>query len=173
MTGKRWIFACMILASCSRAEQVTDKRYVDLKGFFREEATRLEKLKSKVSKTVSRNGVSESRVNMSPNWSTEFSLFTESDINKPAWNDSYMVRNTSNTTSYTALNNKLRTRSIFIKKNKSGSITDLVMVNITKNYLYSASEELRYIPDSMYRIVKKQEVILLGNNSYEISGIFK
>ncbi len=173
MTGRRWIFACLILASCSGAEQVSDRRYVDLKGFFRDEAIRLEKLKFKVSKTVSRNGVSESRRNISPNWDTELSLFAESDINKPAWSDSYMVRNTSSTTSYTALDDKLRTRSIHIKKNKSGSITELVMVNITKNYLYSASEELRYIPDSLYRIIKKQEVILLGNNSYEISGIFK
>jgi hypothetical protein len=127
----------------------------------------------KVDKTVSRNSVSENRENISPNWDAEFSMFAESDINKPAWTDSYTVRTDSSGTSYTAIDNKLRTRSIRLKKNKSGSIIEVAVVNLTKNYLYSSSEELLYIPDSLYRILKKQDVILLGNNSYEISGIFK
>ena len=173
MIGKRLIFACLILASCSGTEKGTGIKYQDLKEFFHEEAIRLEKQKARVNKTVSRNGVSESRENVSPDWDTELSLFTGSDINKPAWTDSYTVRNHSSSTSYTALDSKLRTRSILIKKNKSGRIIELAVVNRTKNYLYSSSEELLYIPDSLYRIIKKQDVILLGNNSYEISGIFK
>ena len=172
MTGKRLIFVFFILASCGRTETVPERKYLDLKGFFTDEVNHLKKLKIKVNKTVSRNGISESKVNISPDWDTELSLFSESDINKPAWSNSYVVRNKGGSTSYTAVDSKLRTRSILIRKNKNGRIDRLSIVNRTKNHLYSSSEELLYIPDSLYQIIKKQDVLFLGNNSYKISGFF-
>jgi hypothetical protein len=172
MTGWRLIFLFLVLASCT-TEKVTERRYVDLKGFVTEEVSRLGKSKTKVNKTVSRNGSSESKESISPDWDTELSLFSESDINKPAWSNSYVVSENNNSTSYTATDSKLRTRSILIRKNRDGGIAQLSIVNSTKNYLYSSSEELLYIPDSLYQIIKKQDVLLLGNNSYKISGFFK
>ena len=173
MSVKKLAVACLIFASCSGAEQVRERKFVDIHGYVSDEIKHLEKQKVSVNKTVSRNGVSESKKNFSPDWNTELTLFSDSDINKPAWRDSYRVDSDSNQTSYTALDNKLRTRSILIKKNNSGKITELAIVNRTSNYLYSSSEELLYIPDSLYRIIKKQDVILLGKNNYEISGFFQ
>ncbi len=146
---------------------------MDLKGFFEQEAIRLSKTSATVEKTVSRNGISESKKDISPDWNIELSLFTESDINKPAWKDSYRISKDSTGTSYIALDNKLRTRSIRIRKNRQGDLSELVIFNRIANNLYSSTEELKYIPDSLYRIIKTQDVILLGNNNYEISGIFR
>lgn len=173
MTNRLLIFSLLVFASCGEKEKVPQRRYIDMKGFFTNEVSRLDKLNTKVNKTVSRNGVSESKVNISPDWNMELSLFSESDINKPAWSNSYIVRNDGGSTLYTATDNKLRTRSISIARNKNGRITRLSIVNSTTNYLYNSSEELLYIPDSLYRIVKKQDVLLLGKNSYKISGFFK
>jgi hypothetical protein len=158
--------------SCGPVQQKREKRYTDVAGFFQMEIERLQKQKLKVHKKVSRNGDSEYRENLSPNWSTELSLFAESDINKPAWRNSYQTRKVGDAITYTALDSNLRTRSITIRRNKKGKIDELVVVNQTQNYLYTAFEKLYYYPDSLYRIIKKQKVVLLGNNSYEISGIF-
>jgi len=173
MTNNRWLSACFLFISCTQPEPATVRRYFDLEGYFEQEIIRLEKQNSNVIKTVSRNGLAEKKDNISPNWITELSLFVESDINKPAWSDSYMIRSGKSSTTYTALESKLRTRSMLIRRNKGGNIKQIVLFNSTKNYLYSASEELHYIPDSLYSIKKKQDVILLGSNSYEISGSFK
>ncbi len=173
MSVKKLALACFIFASCSGAGKVEERRFPDIKGFFSDEVRRLEKQKITVNKTVSRNGVSESKENFSPDWNIELSLFSESDINKPAWSDSYMASKDSSYITYTALDSKLRTRSIMIKKNIRGRLVELAVVNNTSNYLYNSSEELLYIPDSIYRIIKKQDVILLGKNNYEISAVFQ
>lgn len=173
MNGLRVIFLILLISSCQGPEQVQEKKYVDLKAFFTDEISRLSKQKITVDKTVSRNGISESKKNIAPDWETELSLFLESDINKPAWSNSYLVDNNNDIISYTSADTKLRTRSIRITKNMKGHIEEVSIVNSTKNPLYASSEELLYIRDSLYQIIKKQDVFLLGNNNYKISGFFK
>ncbi|MGB4397769.1 MAG: hypothetical protein WBJ10_00265 [Daejeonella sp.] len=173
MIGKKLTLACLLFAACSGTEQVREqKKYYDIKEFFSAEIKRLEKQDASVNKTVSRNGVSETKANFTPSWATELALFTDSDINKPAWRDSYNIQSDSLSTSYTTLDNDLRTKSIHIKKDNTGKLSEIRIVNSTSNYLYNSTEELHYIPDSLYRIVKKQDVILLGKNNYEITGVF-
>ncbi len=173
MVSKSMLIAILFLVACQGVEEKPSKKYMDLKGFFEQESARLSKARASVEKTVSRNGISERKKNMVPNWDAELNLFIESDINKPAWRDSYRIAGDSTIINYTAIDQKLRTRSIKIRKDRQGVLKDLIIVNRTQNSLYSSTEELRYSPDSIYRIVKKQDVILLGNNNYEISGIFK
>ena len=173
MVSRLLFFALIALVSCSEPHQRTSAKYLDLQTFFKNEATRLKHLSARVDKTVNRNGISESRKNISPNWNVELSLFIESDINKPAWVDGYRISKVGMDTHYTAIDSNLRTRSISIKQNESGKLIDLAVLNKTTNSLYSSVEELRYIPDSLYRIVKRQDVVLLGKNSYEITGFFK
>lgn len=144
---------------------------MDLKGFFTSEAKRLKQGQVKVDKTVSRNGISESREGIIPDWEREVQLFTESDINKPAWNKSYKVTASDSAILYSVLDSGLRTRSVSIRKDNQGRIREISISNSTRNELYQTSEELTYIPDSMYRIVKKQDVIILGRNEYEIKGL--
>lgn len=172
MIFKKLALVCFMFVSCQEAEQVGKSRFQDIKEYFSEEVNRLEKQKTTVNKTVRKNGISETQENISPVWATELSLFSESDINKPAWRESYSVHKNSTIISYTALDNKLRTRTIRIKTNKMGKLIELAVVNRTKNYLYTSSEQLLYIPDSLYSIIKMQNVILLGKNSYEIIGFF-
>ncbi|MES3017229.1 MAG: hypothetical protein V4721_05600 [Bacteroidota bacterium] len=173
MTVWRLIFVLILFSSCGTEGKAPESTYADIKGYFHKESNRLSKSKAKVNKTVSRNGVSETKENISPEWDTELSLFAESDINKPAWSNSYNVSHENGDILYTANDSKLRTRSVRIAKNQQGRITKLYILNSTKNYLYSSSEELLYMPDSLYQIIKKQDVLLIGNNSYKISGFFR
>lgn len=167
------ILMALILASCNGAEQRSAPGYIDLRKFFEDESIRFEKSKVKIDKSVSRNGVSERKKNISVDWKNEFSLFIESDINKPAWRNSYSITADSLHVLYAALDSNLRTRSILLKKDAQGRLIQVSILNRTRNSLYNSTETLSYVTDSMYAILKHQDIVLLGSNDYEITGILR
>lgn len=163
----------LVISACSQPEEeIKRNTYADLKGFFDAEASRLVKSDPLIKKTVARNDVSETRELKGIDWKTELSLFAESDINKPAWKDSYKVTNLPGRVSYKATDSSLRTREISINKDSKGKITKVTILNQSNNMLYSTTEQLMYIPDSLYQISKKQQVIVIGDNRYYINGEF-
>jgi hypothetical protein len=169
---KPLLLSLLFFTACTAPENKSPKKYMDLKGFFEQESLRLSQTGASVDKTVSRNGRSERKKKVIPKWEAELNLFAESDVNKAAWMQSYRIAQDSNVTSYIALDNKLRTRLIKIRKNRQGVLQNLVIINRTSNNLYHSTEELVYNPGFSYRIVKKQDVFLLGSNHYEISATF-
>ncbi|MDB5156998.1 MAG: hypothetical protein JWR50_1705 [Mucilaginibacter sp.] len=159
-----------LLPSCKPdAIQDSAPNYFDLKGYFNKEILRLSKHNHPVLKTVTHNDISETKkVNISK-WDLELNLFIQSDINKPAWRDSYTVQNTGNAIFYRAKTPDLKTRLIVVNK-KDNKIKWILIYNSTKNILYQTTEKLSYFPDSVYIIQKYQKVRLLGANNYVIKG---
>jgi hypothetical protein len=159
--------------SCNRdsGKSSTDKNYFDLKGYFKADSIRLTKLNPLINKTVVHNKVSETKKVHIPNWGTELSLFTGSDINKPAWKASYKVQETDNFLIYKAKDPQLKTRDIIIKR-EGNKIKWILIFNHTKNVLYETVEKLSYFPDSLYLIQKTQRVRVLGTDTYSIKGSF-
>jgi hypothetical protein len=161
----------VFLAACKQAEEKpTTLVYTDIKAFFESEATRLTKNKTLVNKTIHQNGSSESKNKISINWQDELNLFISSDINKPAWKDSYKIINDSSRTSYYSIDSGLRTKEVHINTDINGKPTRFYIKNINKNKLYESTEVLIYIPDSAYSIEKNQSVFLLGKNNLFIEA---
>src|ERR1700761_455098 len=83
-----WLFILLIvlLPSC-KPDNIQDgsaPKYFDLDGYFKADAARLTKLNHPILKTVTHNGITETkRVNIK-DWNAELNLFRQSDINKPA-----------------------------------------------------------------------------------------
>jgi hypothetical protein len=146
-------------------------KYFDLKGYFKTDSTRLSKLNPLINKTIVNNTVSETKKVHIPDWGTELSLFTESDINKPAWKTSYTVQATTDFLIYKAKDPALTTRDIIIKRD-GDKIKWILIFNHTKNLLYETEEKLSYFPDSLYLIEKLQRVKLMGTDKYTIRGSF-
>lgn len=159
------------LSSCAEPDvKSTQKHYTDIKGFVESEVNRLSKSNIRVNKTVVQNGISESLSNIAVNWKNELALFSESDINKSAWKDSYKVIEKKESTEYQTLDSNLRTKQIIIRFNKNKKPVYLQIKNQTNNSLYKTNETLTYIPDSAYTVIKDQKVLFLGKNRYEIKG---
>lgn len=173
INSRTLILLMLTLVSCAEPAERSVRSYMDIKGFFESEASRLTEKSARVNKTVRRNEVSETKNGLSVDWKNELALFIESDINKPAWRDSYKIIEDSSSISYMALDTALRTRSIHIQKGPNGRLLHISINNETKNNLYQSSEALSYAPDSSYTIKKNQAVLLLGNNMYTITGILK
>lgn len=167
-----YIFLIILMSSCKQTEvKPSEAVYEDIKTYFESEAKRLSQNKTLVNKTIEQNGTSEHRNQISVNWQDELSLYMASDINKPAWKDSYDVKKDSTQISYLAQDPNLKTQIIKIQKDNQGNIKKIHISNRTQNYLYESTEELIYIPDSIYSIRKKQNVILLGENSLFIKSL--
>jgi hypothetical protein len=166
------LYFILMLPACKPAiKPNAHPQYFNVKAFFDKEAKRLTALKKPVLKTVYHNGATESKKLSIDNWDTEFGLFSGSDINRPAWVNSYSVINEGNILIYKANDPELTTREILIKQ-VNGKVVYMLIYNYTKNPLYTNSEELTYFPDSLYQINKVQTVRLLGTNKYQIKGFF-
>src|SRR5665213_1962489 len=92
----------MLLQTACKPDIKEKSKYFDIRGYFTADASRLNKLNLQVLKTVTHNGISEGKTIHIDNWARELDLFIGSDINKPAWKDSYTVINEGNLLVYRA-----------------------------------------------------------------------
>ncbi|AMR33876.1 hypothetical protein A0256_21745 [Mucilaginibacter sp. PAMC 26640] len=171
-TGALALLCCGYACKPEIKETGASVKYFDLKEYFRSDSARLAVLNPEITKTVSHNGDSETKKMHIPNWGREFGLFKSSDINKPAWKDSYTVQLTGDSLiSYKAKFPELKTREIVIRKSK-GKVISVAITNDVHNLLYQTIEKLTYVPNSYYLIEKKQHVKVMGENDYLIKGVF-
>jgi len=150
----------VFLAACGTREDSKNVpgRYFDVRGYFKKEATRLQKQNPTIEKTVSQNTELEKKQLRITNWETELELFSESDINKPAWKNSYLIKKSGSEVEYISTDNQLRTRKISIHYSEKGTVDRITILNKASNLLYTSTEKLSYYPDSLYTINKKQNV---------------
>lgn len=170
------------LASCAQAPPVATKATVqlpfyDLKTYFQNEITRLDKANLSVQKEVQINAESEVQQLDGLNYEQELKLFTNSDINKMAWFDKYEIDSTFENRAlsalqYTALDEDLKTKSIQI--NFSANEIDRVIIeNSTESFIASSKQLLEYHPKSGYNITTSQKTKLGKNQAVSIAVQFK
>jgi hypothetical protein len=162
------ILALTCVACGNKRTKALPDVYFNVQQYFEQEGLRLDKAGVSVLKTVSRNSTRETR-RVKVNWTDELRLFAESDINKPAWRNSYKKMVSPGKIEYLATDDKLRTRRIEILQKDMRPIA-LHIVNRTSNFLYTSTEDLVYYPDSSYQIQKIQNVRFLGTNNYRVTG---
>jgi hypothetical protein len=147
-------------------------KYFNVKAFFAAETARLQKNNEPVFKTISYNGGTESKTVKIKNWKQELDFFQSSDINKPAWKNSYAVANYADEIIYRAKDPDLKMREMIVKS-ENHVVKYIFIFNSAKNILYQTTEKLSYFPDSAYIIEKAQRVALLGASVYKVKGVFK
>jgi hypothetical protein len=165
------LMVALWLAACHPdVKETAALKYFDIKGYFAKDSIFLTRLNKPVFKTVTHNGVTESKEVHIANWGQELSLFKEADINRPAWKNSYTIIANDDVTLYKAKYPELKMREMIIKTDKN-QVKWILIFNKTKNILYQTTEKLSYFPDSLYLIEKVQKVRLMGINNYRIQGV--
>lgn len=160
------------LTSCKPEVRQSKNSYFNISSYFAGKARDYTKSNFSVIKTVSRNGDTETKTVKITNWPGELSVFSESDINKPSWKNSYKVTASGNFTIYKALEPDLKTQEIILKKQQN-KLVYLMIFNVINNKLFQTKEKLTFYPDSLYSIRRKQHVRFLGTNDYLIEGKLK
>lgn len=169
----KFTIVLFLFSGCSSSsdKQAPEQKYFfDIAGYFKQQASKL--ANKQVIKTASKNNEAETKTLVIKNWEQELQLFSECDINKAAWKDSYKKDSIANTITYSATDPDLRVKSIKISF-ADATPAKIEMNTQSKNLLYHTTENLVFIPDSLYQITKHQKVILLGLNDYKISGLIK
>ncbi|WP_432711742.1 hypothetical protein [Pedobacter sp.] len=170
---KNFFAACSLLfmLSCGHAEQQKQQpqHYFNLKGYFEQEALRLNKKNALVQKTVAVNEAMETKAVHIADWNKEFANFIDADINKSAWQGFFKVTKNKNQEIYTATQEKVIVKKLLITRKENKIVAIKVLLN-TSNYLYQSTDSLSYYPDSLYEISKTQKIRLMGQKKYNIKG---
>jgi len=171
--GLCFLLLATVISSCRPdvKENKANFKYFDIKGYFHADSLRLTGKHPLITKTVSHNGIAQTKKVYISNWGNEFAPFINSDINKPAWRESYTVTRGTGVQIYSAKTPDLKTTKVIISKN-GDKLNWMEIDNHTKNLLYEDYEKLVYYPDSLYSISKWQKVRFLGKNIYLVKGAF-
>lgn len=168
---------CILLffVSCNNSadkKQKNDLTYFDVKGYFEKEAARLSKTNPLINKAVNVNGEEESKSIKISDWKKELTLFSDADINRASWKGLFQLKKSEDLERYTSNNEKVPVKEllVFYKNNKVSGFKILIK---NTNSLYTSIDTLTYYPDSVYQIKKMQNIKLLSEKSYTITGTFK
>jgi hypothetical protein len=158
----------MVLPACK--PEISNNGAFDLRGLLTKDAAKLNKLNPAVIKTVTHNGVAETKTVHISDWAQELGLFIDADINKPSWKSNYKVNDEDSLLVYHAKDPDQKVQLLIIKRSKQKIRWILIYIR-TKNKLYYSAQKLSYFPDSLYRIDMEQRVRVIGTNNYTIQGI--
>lgn len=173
---KKYLVSLFLLQlfSCTPQEnkKVNTATYFDLSGYFEGEAIRLQKTNPTVIKSVVALAKAEQKVTKITDWKTELASFSNADINKASWKGEFITTNNTGNISYATTNPKIPIKKIEIVS-INNKVKSIKIFKATKNYLYTSTDTLIYYPDSLYFIQNLQNIKLLGEKKYQVTGKFK
>lgn len=153
--------------------------YFGLQSYFKNEVNILQNMYNRCSKTVFLNSQRQNREVHNIKWERELALFTDTDLNKPAWRGLFEVSTQANDSikivNYKATNKNIPLQLVTLSYYKSFSEEKPLMVyikNHTHNPIYETTEYLYYNAKKGYTIENQQDVLFVGKNTYKIEGNF-
>ncbi len=167
-----------LLSACSRGAPEAAQRksdFFDLRAFLQKEIQRYAEGKYGMIKEGSVNGKIERDslpVADSLDWVRLFQLMYDSDINKPALRDSYrkeeQMKGEEKIIRYVAVDDRSGVRE-FVIREKDGKVSALFFRLDEDNLVYHSRQRIRYVPDSLYRIEARQQVMLASPDSFFVN----
>jgi len=163
----------LAMSGCGNDDAPASKAvYFDLKAYLAGEISRLKSQNPEVEKTVMVNGSAETRKLRISDWNKELSAFSDADLNKAAWKGLFIVSKAGDTEIYQADEEKVPVKELRVTRTNNRVSAVRVLLR-TRNSLYTSTDTLSYVPDSLYEVRKSQEIRLLNRKNYRITGLFK
>jgi hypothetical protein len=169
------LILCMMLMSCNSGSQTEEiKRYFDLKGLIAKQTERLLTEKPLVVKTIAMADTSETQSIQTIDWTKELEFFTQTDLNKPAYINSYQVDSSSMGVKYVLKENeKLPVKYLNISRvGEEGIAVEALVSN--DNYLYQTERHLKLSLNSNqvtdYQIDGFQKIVFGNKKPFKING---
>lgn len=176
-----FVLLLICLSSCvqeKESEQTEQNIFFSLENYFEAEAERLNKEKTVLDKTISINGKTEQQKIEGIDFHKEFSLFSQSDINKLAWADKYQVdtlfysANVPESIHYTAKEEALKTKEIHLYFKEDQRLDSLQIRSKSETALASNENWLSFKTGKGYHIVTSQENFSGDQTKVEIESVF-
>lgn len=153
----------LLVTACAPEDAAGDietKPFFDLSGYITTETERLSAAKTRVEKTITLNGETETRQLDDINFANDLRLFREADINKPAWTDKYETRTEAlsgshKITTYLAKDSSLIVRRLMMEEDV-GATTKIEIDRKTGTVLSDGKHLLVYEPARGYSVTTQQ-----------------
>lgn len=164
-----------VMLSCTSAsvenQHNTDPEF-DIPTFFKNEIMLLDSTAPKVTKTVLKDSISETKELVVADWQKELASFSAVDLNKPAYQHAYSKDSSANSVTYTFRDPSADLSLVRIDY-EAGAPVAFTIKRQSKNLLYNTEEKLEYVKGKSYSIDKVQTVKLLGSQHYHIKGLIE
>lgn len=171
------IAATVILLQACGQEAPTGKPaaiipFFDLKSFFRQEAEALAGRQPKVYKRLEIDGKTEEQQPQNLNFSEELRLFSDADINRPAWLDKYAVDSLLDNgrlqrLTYRALEEGLKTRELQIDF-LNGEVSEIHIRKQFNTAIANTEQKLEYYPGKGYSVYNRQKTVLQAPQVFKV-----
>jgi hypothetical protein len=166
----------LFFCSCenNKPEKIT-ATYFDLKSYFEKQAAELNANNFKLKKIVLKDEATEEKVFEHPDWNLELKSFSESDINKPSWKNSYVIDSTGDPSAfcvkYMAKDSALKIKSINFCF-EYDSLTFIRIEKRTDDIYYDNITTLNYFPMKAYSIQNSQKISFTKKIVVEVKALF-
>lgn len=165
----------ILLWSCgAESQEGQTKKYFDLKGLIEQQIVLLKTKKPVIEKTIVMSDKSENKQIKAIDWTRELELFTQADLNKPAYIGSYQVDSSAIGVKYTLKTTEnLPIKFLNITKIGENAMEIEALVS-SENYLYQSEKHLKLGLAKMlitdYQIDGFQKVIFGAKKAFKING---
>lgn len=173
------LFTGIFLSGCIERSvpPQTEKFYFDLKGFFEQEASYLYEQNITAEKYLINEKDTQILTLSNINWEKELAPFINSDINKPAWKESYTVDSVLmneklQSIIYSSSEKNLLAKQIQIRF-YNDNVSHVYIENASKNYIYNSAQILSYHVRKGFAIEGEQDIVLGKDLHYKIIVNFK
>ncbi|MEL6970270.1 MAG: hypothetical protein AAFZ63_06840 [Bacteroidota bacterium] len=173
-----------VLSSCNSQDDINQQEddapavFFPLADFIDTEVVRLDSLNLTLAKKVNYQGKEEEQTAETIDFEQELSIFRRADINKPSWIDKYQADSVFQDAqvreaSYQALEEDLEVRSLAVKWDADGVVTEVRIRRENSSALASNEYDLAYFPATGYRITTQQQNRAAEPIAITIEGNFK
>ncbi len=155
------LFLGLVACTPQPAENAEEgKSFFDLRSYIDSEVERLQTAKVKVNKSITLNGVTETKQLDDVNFANDLRLFREADINKPAWREKYRaeVQALSGNhviTTYVTQDSNLMVQQLLVEEDQGVPIR-IEVERKTGTILSDGVHKLAYLPASGYSVKTQQ-----------------
>lgn len=171
----------LVLSACQQESPGTvppsNARFFDLKAYFQQEAKTLSAQQPEVIKRLEIDGKTEEQQPKNLDFNDELRLFTDADINRPAWLDKYSVDSLLDNghlkrLSYKALEEDLKTRELQIDF-QNDKVSEIHILKKFDTAIASTEQKLDYYPGKGYSINNRQKTVMQDPQLFKVEVLFQ
>jgi hypothetical protein len=174
------VFSLVFILGCADNNQSSQKVenlvFFDLKGYFQSEIKDLKNVRN-ITKITEVNGQKETLKLDSIDFESDLKIFSNADINKPAWSDKYSIDSIKNDAghlsklNYKALDPELKIDQLELTF-ENDEVSKVFVSKSLSSAISKVNEKLVYNPKSGYVIERDQEITISGRNDFKVEVKF-
>lgn len=166
----------VVMNGCNSEPEKKLNLYFNLEKYFEEQITQLDSVKPEVQKIVTSDGKSETKSSRAIIWRNELKPFLEVDLNKPVFQNKFLVDTIlgeeSYSVVYTAIDSTIPVQFAMVDFDDKQRVSQIRLKVISKNKIYSSEQSLSYQAFKGYSVELEEDIFPQKKRSYSLFARF-